>query len=153
MQMVMTQNFLVIVLIVDIILSIYMLNYLQNLVIKGCDCSINWKRTTIMTGMLLSIAFNLLAIAFIAIAPDMFYSVLERNAHLVAIMSVVFLFMSFFLAVLSLDYIYNLKDCKCSSNAAKQLITIISIVNVVVYSLTMIRFTSFTSLLYLYSRR
>lgn len=151
--MIMTQNFLAIVLIVDVILSIYMLNYLHNLVIKGCDCSINWKRTTIMTGLLLSMLFNLMGIAFIMIAPDMLYSVLSQNPHLVAIMSVVFLFVSFFLAVLSLDYIYNLKDCKCSNNAAKQLITIISIVNVVIYSLTMIRFTSFSSLLFLYSRR
>jgi hypothetical protein len=153
MKMLMTQNFLVVVLVVDVVLSIYMLNYLQNLLIKGCDCSVNNKRTIIMVGLLLSIVFNLLTIAFILISPNVIYTVMEKNMHFVAIISIATMFSSFLFAVLSLDYIYNLKDCKCSSSSAKQLLTIVSIVNVVIYSLTVVRFTGMSSLFFLYSRR
>jgi hypothetical protein len=151
--MIMSQNFLVIILIVDVVLCIYMLNYLQNLRLKGCECSINKKRTVIMVGLLLSIIFNLFIIALIVISPSLIHTVMENNIYFFAIASVLAIFSSFFFAVLSLDYIYNLKDCKCSSHSAKQLMTIVSIVNVVVYSLTMIRFTGFASLFFMYSRR
>lgn len=143
-------NFFIVLLAVDIVLSLYMLNYLRSLIIDNCDCSINWQRSFIMTLLALSVIWNLFLILISVISPTQLNSIIKSNKQLFTILAVGGLFVTFLQAIVTLDYIYNIRKCECSNKSGKQVMMIVSIINIIVFVLCMIRFTSFSSVLFHY---
>lgn len=135
--------------IVQIILSIYVLVYLSKLDDMHCECALGWKRSTIQTILIIDLIFNFIVILGLFFNTESIHKILLGNINVFSFFQVILLLAAFFNAVLTLDYLYDIRDCQCSKHSAKTFLLFMSIIAIVQFAISIISLSNYCSIIYI----
>lgn len=137
--------FIAAILIIDIILSLYIFNYLKNF--KNTS---EWKRNTLLVSLLINVVLDIIVVLIIAFAPEMLETLIRKHTVAFVILSVISIFATVFNAIFVFDYLEDIKLIECKSTSMQHLMYIISIVAVIIYVITIMRITCLANFLFRY---
>lgn len=140
--------------IADIMLNMYVLYYIRYLKHVGCECAMNWQRTFIETFVVVStIIMGVLAV-MIAFAPDDVAAFFLQFSHLLVPLGIIVMLVSMVYAFVTIDYVFSLskKACPCAQRPAKNVMMILSILSIISYTISITRFMTLSSALFVLSQ-
>ena len=123
------KGLLAFVLIVNLLLQIFLLNYIYKLETTGCECAKGWRRSFIKYYLIVLVVFTIAQV--FVITMDGVNSLFALN---IAFSGIMFIFGLCF-AIITLQYVHTLKKtkCECSNTLARTVLNLVALIDIIVY--------------------